>query len=522
MKSTNYTYILFLIALTVLATIGLQIFWNIKNYNENKIQLIKEVQTAFDNSIAYYYVEDSKNDYLAIYSSDNSISNKEFIDNLLLDSVFKNNRIGTKPKIPSKSKKNKKSIAQNDIVSTHIESIEYTESPEKIKEQKKPAKPFDVKKRVHKDRILNVNSISSIKVLKGKKATDSISKLKNLMNKVFVYAVQDSIEFKKLSKALNKELLRKNIDISYSLQHFKADTLFATFAKKTTELSLSAISSNTYLPKNQKLQIFFSDPTKLILKRSLTEIILSLLLSLSVLFCLLYLLKTIQKQKKIDVIKNDLISNITHEFKTPITTISTAIEGIKNFNTLDDVEKTNRYLNISQQQLKKLEIMVEKLLETASLNTDQLKLNKEETNIVELVQGIIDKHQMSSDKKVFYNPHSANILCAIDVFHFENAVSNLIDNAIKYGGSHINISLTQIDQKIKIAVEDNGLSIEKTQREKIFEQFYRIPKGNIHDVKGFGIGLYYAKKIIEKHGGSLQLDPNLSKTIFNIILPNVH
>lgn len=334
--------------------------------------------------------------------------------------------------------------------------------------------------------------------------------------------VRDSIEFNKLSKALEKELLRKNIDVAYSLQHFKADTIFHRFQKDSiSELPLSAISESSFLPKNQKLQISFSDPTILLLKRSFTEISLSLLLSLSIIFCLLYLVRTINKQKKIDLIKNDLISNITHEFKTPITTISTAIEGIKNFNSLDDKEKTNRYLDISGQQLKKLEIMVEKLLETASLDSNKLELKKETINIIPLLKSNVEKHQMASEKTLAFTSNQEEINWNVDVFHFENAVSNLIDNAIKYGGENIVIEINQIKNLLTIAVKDNGTPIDKTQREKIFEQFYRIPKGNIHDVKGFGIGLFYAKKIIEKHNGTLQLAPNPNQTIFQITLNDV-
>ena len=309
-----------------MATIALQVFWNIKNYRENKVQLIKEVQTAFDNSIEYYYVEDSKNDFVAIVGNDSLVSEDDFFENLKLDTVFN--------KKPKKDSLKQKKV--NDAVTVELESIEYNEEPEEkivdnnIQEiSKKELQQQKVSPKNPKD-------ISSITILKGKKASDSISKIKNLVNKIIISMVRDSIEFKKLSKALDKELLRKNIDVQYSLQHFKADTIFQQFPKDSIlKFSLSAISGTTYLPKNQKLQISFSDPTQLILKRSFTEILLSLLLSLSVIFCLLYLLKTIKKQKKIDEIKNDLISNITHEFKTPITAISTAIEGIKNFNHLD-------------------------------------------------------------------------------------------------------------------------------------------------------------------------------------------
>jgi two-component system phosphate regulon sensor histidine kinase PhoR len=519
MKPKIYKFILFIIIANVLATIGMQVFWNIKNYKENKTQLIKDVQTAFDNSIEYYYVEDSKNDFLAIYSNDNTISNNEFINQLLLDSVFKKNKIGNRSTLTPDTI-SKFSILDTlnlvDETSVQLESITFTPDSDEIEDTRKNEEIPILKT------IDNPNKSSSIKVLKGKKASDSISKLKDVINKVIVFAVKDSIDFKKLSKAVDKELIRTNIDVAYSFQHFKADTLFSQFKKDSiAALPLSAISGTTYLPSAQKLQISFSDPTLLILKRSFVGIFLSFLLMLSVFSCLMFLLQIINRQKKIDEIKNDLISNITHEFKTPITTISTAIEGIKNFNELDDKEKTNRYLDISRQQLQKLEIMVEKLLETASLNTDNLNLNKEEIDIVALIKTNIEKHQLASEKTIRFASSNEVIIFEIDVFHFENAISNLIDNALKYGGKNCSISVVKKANRIEIAVEDDGVGIDKTQGEKIFEQFYRIPKGNIHDVKGFGIGLYYAQKIIEKHGGTLKLVPNIATTIFKITLTNV-
>lgn len=538
MKSGKYKYILLFITITILATIGLQIYWNLKNYKENKVQLVKEVQTAFDNSIEYYYVEDSKNDFLAFVDND-SIPNDDFFEKIKLDTVFRNHVSRMKdikaPYPVAKDSFSKKSdsvgFSASNNFSMEISTTTETETdksqiPQKIKDSIKIQISNALKK---KDARLskvefhgNANKISSVHVFKGKKATDSVSKLKDLANRIVISMVQDSITFQKLSKAVDKELARKNIVVGYSLQHFKADTLFDKFEKDPkVKLPLSAFSGTNYLPPNQKLQISFSDPTLLILKRSFTEILLSLLLSLSIIFCLLYLLKTINKQKKIDEIKNDLISNITHEFKTPITTISSAIEGIRNFNDVDDKEKTNRYLNISGQQLKKLEIMVEKLLETASLDTNELVLNKEDINIVELIKANIEKHQVvAPEKEITFNTNLETLDCKADLFHFENAISNLIDNAIKYGGNNINVNLFQRGKQTTITIEDNGIGIDKTQREKIFDKFYRIPKGNVHDVKGFGIGLFYSKKIIEKHGGTLELIPNVKTTIFKISFPD--
>lgn len=519
-----------------MATIGLQIFWNIKNYKENKSQLIKEVQTAFDNSIEYYYVEDSKNDFVAFVDEYEAIPKDDFVQELINDSIFKNNFSRIKNQNSEENRAIKKDKLPPKIDSSMFSlSVSYTATAHELNEADIPKKILDsIKWKLPKNQLdslkpqTNVeihgdaNNISAVKVYKGKRATDSIAKLTNLVNKIIFSTFQDSLDFKKLSKSVERELARKNIEVDYSLQHFKSDTIFDQFEKnQNRSLPLTAVSGTTFLPKEQKLQISFSDPTILILQRSFTEIILSLLLSLSIVFCLLYLLRTINKQKKIDLIKNDLISNITHEFKTPITTISTAIEGIKNFNALDDKEKTRRYLDISGQQLKKLEIMVEKLLETASLDSNKLNLNKETINIIPVLKALVERHLMASDKILQFVSNQIEITCSVDVFHFENAVSNLIDNAIKYGGTQITLEVSQTKNLLIIAVKDNGTGIDNTQREKIFDQFYRIPKGNIHDVKGFGIGLFYAKKIIEKHGGKLELIPHATQTIFQITLNDV-
>ena len=234
-----------------------------------------------------------------------------------------------------------------------------------------------------------------------------------------------------------------------------------------------------------------------------------------------YLLKIINQQKELAIVKNDLISNITHEFKTPIATVSTAIEAIENFNVLDDKEKTKKYLAMSSIQLKKLHLMVEKLLETATLDSEQLILKKENIDIVEIIEKQVTKHQLiTKDKEILFSSNIKPIYLNIDIFHFENVLSNLVDNAIKYGGNKIEININSILNSVEISVADNGQGIDKNLQDRIFDKFYRIPKGNTHDVKGFGIGLYYSKKIIEKHNGLLNLEATKTNTIFKITMPN--
>ncbi|WP_241148064.1 sensor histidine kinase [Lacinutrix jangbogonensis] len=224
--------------------------------------------------------------------------------------------------------------------------------------------------------------------------------------------------------------------------------------------------------------------------------------------------------KKIAEVKNDLINNITHEFKTPIATIGVALESIKDFNIIDDKEKTKKYLNLSSSQLGKLNTMVEKLLETATLDSGNLDLNRDTIDLVALVSLLVEKHQMQTNSKTLtFNTSAAETRIYIDVFHFENAINNIVDNAIKYGGDDISISINKKNKTTEILISDNGKTLTKQEAAQIFDKFYRVPKGNTHDVKGFGIGLYYTKKIIEKHNGNISVSIS-NGTTFKITIPN--
>ena len=137
-----------------------------------------------------------------------------------------------------------------------------------------------------------------------------------------------------------------------------------------------------------------------------------------------------------------------------------------------------------------------------------------------MIHSIIEKHKIHTDKTLNLETNVPNLNLNIDVFHFENAINNIIDNAIKYGGNEIKISIKLEENNVIISVSDNGNSLRKDQKNLIFDKFYRVPKGNTHDVKGFGIGLYYSKKIIEKHNGKIELLLGDKLTIFKISIPN--
>jgi two-component system phosphate regulon sensor histidine kinase PhoR len=176
---------------------------------------------------------------------------------------------------------------------------------------------------------------------------------------------------------------------------------------------------------------------------------------------------------------------------------------------------------MSSQQLDKLNIMVEKLLETATLDSDNLELKKESIDIIDLLNSITNRYKIQFPEKEFNTSFKIeSLFCSVDVFHTENAINNILDNAVKYGGHIISIDLIPKDKSLDILISDNGNTLTKSNKDRVFEKFYRVPKGNTHEVKGFGIGLYYTKTIIEKHKGSVNVELNKNLTTFKITLPN--
>jgi len=477
MNIRNQKIILYTISATVIVTLLVQVYWNYNNYQQNKQRVLNEVQFTLDNALEVYYSDLSKKNYAT--SSPLTLKGKEKENSeKVFQNIFKNAQHQLKKEIVD-TLKNNNSETQN--MTNFLE-----------KELEKKLKKLN-----------NVDENSNF--VKG-------------FQTFFIAFNNDSIDYNKLISIVKTQLTQKNINIPFAIRHIKDDAvLFTNLKNKNLQDFLTINASSTFLKANEKLAILAENPTKEVLKRSITGILLSVLLSIAIISSLFYLLHIIKQQKQLSTIKNDLISNITHEFKTPITTIYTAIEALDSFNVIQDKEKTSFYLDISKNQLNKLLTMVEKLLDTATLDSNQLVLDKENTEIIALLETLVNKHQLNTKKKIVCEFDLPKIYLNIDQFHFENAISNLIDNAIKYGGDFIKIHLTLTNNSVKITVTDNGGGIPKNQQEKVFEQFYRISEGNTHNIKGFGIGLYYSKKIIEKHGGKIMLLSEKNKTIFKII-----
>ena len=257
------------------------------------------------------------------------------------------------------------------------------------------------------------------------------------------------------------------------------------------------------------------EPLTLVILRKMAGVIAaSLVLFLILAFSFWFLIHTMLKQKSLEEMKSDFTNNITHELKTPVAVAYAANDALLNFDAGNDPEKRREYLEISQGQLEKLEGMIEQILSMSMESRKTFELKRETIELEPLLQKLSEQHRLSAGKPcdIHIDVEDGLVLDA-DRFHLSNIVSNLIDNAIKYSGEsvHIDITAKATDAGTEIRVRDNGIGIAPDKQKHIFEKFYRVPTGNIHDVKGYGLGLYYAKTMVEKHGGTIEVSSTPGK-----------
>jgi two-component system phosphate regulon sensor histidine kinase PhoR len=251
----------------------------------------------------------------------------------------------------------------------------------------------------------------------------------------------------------------------------------------------------------------------------------TLVLLLVVLF-FAYALFMIFKQKRLSEIQTDFINNMTHEFKTPLSTISISTDVLLNPNIIQHPERLMSYATIIQDEANRLKNQVERVLQIAKLEKQQMKLKKEEYDIHLIITQSIENLKLTiynSGGKATTRLNAKSSIMNIDKLHITNIIYNLLDNALKYSKENPEITITTTDVKkgIEIAVEDNGIGIPEETQPYIFDKFYRVPTGNVHDVKGFGLGLNYVKIMMEAHGGWVKLKSELNKgSIFTLFIPN--
>ena len=287
-------------------------------------------------------------------------------------------------------------------------------------------------------------------------------------------------------------------------------------------------SGNSFSPPSDHLVILFPNQTRYLLLQMSGMLIISGGLMLFIVIAFAVVITAMLRQKRLSDMKNDFINNMTHEFKTPISTVSLACEVLNDPDVPKTGELIHTYIDIIGQENKRLGVLAEKILQTAILEKGQLSLRRDVIDVHEVIADVIRKISIQveiRDGSISFNPLATDPLIIADKMHITNVINNLLDNANKYTPKKplLEVVTRTSNMGILISIADNGPGISKANHKKVFDKLYRVPTGDVHNVKGFGLGLSYVKFIVDKHHGevSVESEPGQGST-FKIWLPNNH
>jgi two-component system phosphate regulon sensor histidine kinase PhoR len=333
----------------------------------------------------------------------------------------------------------------------------------------------------------------------------------------FLYAVdslQDTLRLPEIHAAFERRMQQQNLTVPFTIRRLEED---AAPEPQYNEVTLGFANPVTY-------RLELGNTTPYLLKRILAPILLSLFIvgftTLS--FALLY--RNLVRQRRLAAIKNEFISNITHELKTPIATVSVAIEALRNFNARLDAQKTEEYLDISANELQRLSLLVDKVLKLSMFENKEIELKYEPLDLKELVAEVTASMRLQSEKHnaVIHTATEGDTTLEGDRLHIVSIVFNLLDNALKYsnGAPKITLQIGGNDTAVRLSISDNGIGIPPEYQDKIFDKFFRVPTGNLHNTKGYGLGLSYVAHVVRKHKGTINVETAPGGgTCFRITLP---
>ena len=307
-------------------------------------------------------------------------------------------------------------------------------------------------------------------------------------------------------------------------------TLNVTVVEKGEPKVLASLCTDGYVPSDDAIsfeyvfdvqetamyRLWIEPVGKAVLKQMTGILVASVLILIVLVAVFLYLIHVIRTQKSLDEMKSDFTNNMTHELKTPISVAYAANDALLNFPDEDSPEQRRKYLEISQSQLEHLSGLVEQILSMSMERRKGLVLHREDIDLASLVDDIVEKHKVKAEKDVTFTVDiPSDFTVNADRMHLSNILNNLIDNAVKYSGEGVSISIAADGSRL--TVSDNGIGMSPSDLKHIFEKFYRAHTGNLHDVKGYGLGLYYVHSIVEKHGWNISVESEPGKgTVFTV------
>ncbi|MFH2142895.1 MAG: HAMP domain-containing sensor histidine kinase [Bacteroidota bacterium] len=359
--------------------------------------------------------------------------------------------------------------------------------------------------------------------------------VEKIVNKLLNYNenINERIDSALLSELIKTELLNEGINLEYEYAIKQKDSIYLFQTKsfdkeKTQDLYKSMLFPNDLISTPNHLIVYFPKKDNYLIRSLGFMGASSILLTLIIVFVFSFTLFVLFKQKRLSDIKNDFVNNMTHELKTPISTISLASQMLQDKNISFDESRIASISNIIDEESKRLGYQVEKVLQAAIYDKGKISLKINRVNINHLIQKSVENFTLqlkNTEGNISLNLISEITEIEADEFHMTNVFYNLLDNSIKYSRNHPKIKISSKDKQsgVLLIFEDEGIGIGKDDLKRIFEKFYRVPTGNIHNIKGFGLGLSYVKKIVDAHKGIIKVSSELGMgTIFEIYLPEKH
>ena len=344
---------------------------------------------------------------------------------------------------------------------------------------------------------------------------------------------EERINLHSLDDIVQRVLENKNLgrDYEYALWNSKSDSLlFQSDGFKPGYIEKSFRTNlfpEDFVAKDDYLLLYLPDKNRIVLSSMALMLSGSILFTLVIVVLFFITVKFAFKQKKISRIKSDFINNMTHEFKTPIATISLASDAIKNPKVIADSDRVEHFLSVIKEENQRMNKQVERILQMSLLEKENLEFHLENASVNDLTAKAIQNFELKVKEKkgaLYFTADGSNPCIKVDEVHYLNLLHNLLDNALKYSQQNpeIRVGISSTKQEVHIRVKDRGIGIRKENQQKIFDKFYRETTGDVHDVKGFGLGLSYVKAVIEAFNGEIHLASAPGKgSTFEIILPKI-
>jgi len=331
------------------------------------------------------------------------------------------------------------------------------------------------------------------------------------------------------NSAFKKELNNAGIDIDYKLALLVYNDqlikeINGTFTKSDLEKATFFKLKHSSFP-GAKVAVLFPNRNLYLISKNRMMSLTSILLIILSIASIIYIIRSFFNQKRISEIRRDFMNNMTHELKTPISTVGLALEAMQNFEILENPERTEQYISIARKENHRLGMLVEKVLKMSAYEQENIHMKWENIDADITVDDVVNNLAFQIENKggiIEKNMNANNTLVKVDRVHFTNVIYNLLDNALKYSGDEPQINITTYvkDDFWFVEIKDNGIGIPITYQNKIFEKFFRVPSGNVHNVKGYGLGLSYVFNIVNKFKGDISVKSEVNKgSTFIIKLP---